>query len=265
MLVNQEFSNFGSSDPIAARTTLQTRELIGSFPISEQVRQNLVGIALDVQVRLIACREIAIALATSVDSAIARVGMTAPSGPFVAIPGVPDLRANVEMFLYQAKLTIRDIGKLYQPLVGHHFDQNFKQFADWASREWGVDDPLVQMLESDRAWVGRVISFRDAIEHPTHKRGPLTITNFTVSGPADKLVPNPPSWSQGAEPARAIVPDMQTMVDNLLTFYEELLAGLLMKLEGPSWLQIVAIPEADRDPAMPIRLRAVPYSLPPEA
>ena len=57
---------------------------------------------------------------------------------------------------------------------------------------------------------------------------------------------------------------MQTVVDNLLRFYEELLAGLLMKLDGTSWLEIVAIPKSERDTVMPMRLRAVPRFLPPE-
>ena len=176
--VNQEFSGHGASEPIVARTTLQTRDLIGAFPLSEEDRNRLVEVALSVQARLLACKEIADALGKAVSDAIGRVGddgvVSEQSGRLVTIPGVPDLQPKAEMFLYQAKLAIRDIGQLYKPLVGQHFDQNFKTFADWALSTWGSDDALVQMLERDRPWIGRIISLRDAVEHPTHRRGPFT-------------------------------------------------------------------------------------------
>jgi len=269
LLINQEFSNFGASDEIVARTSLQTRDLIGSFPLAEEVRNTLVDVALTVQKRLVACQEIALAFEASVDGAIARLGSADIIGEqdesLVTIPGVPDLEAKVEMFLYQAKLAIRDIGQLYEPLVGQHFGQNFKEFADWAAVTWGEGDLLVQMLQSDRPWIGRVISFRDAIEHPKHRRGPLAIRNFTVAKSANGFSLIAPSWGQGGGPLTTIGPEMRTVVNNLLTFYEELLAGLLMKLEGTTWLEIIAIPEAERDPAMPVRFRVVPRWAPPEA
>ncbi len=266
--VNQEFSGHGASEPIVARTTLQTRDLIGAFPLSEEDRNRLVEVALSVQARLLACKEIADALGKAVSDAIGRVGddgvVSEQSGRLVTIPGVPDLQPKAEMFLYQAKLAIRDIGQLYKPLVGQHFDQNFKTFADWALSTWGSDDALVQMLERDRPWIGRIISLRDAVEHPTHRRGSLHIVNFTLSTSGSSPAVVAPSWYQGTEAPVAIVPEMQTVVDNLLRFYEELLAGLLMKLDGTSWLEIVAIPKSERDTVMPMRLRAVPRFLPPE-
>jgi hypothetical protein len=266
--VNQEFSRHGSASPIVARTTLQTRDLIGAFPLPEQVRQSLVETAFSVQARLLACHETVESLDREVREALRRIGTNGiPSeqgGRFVTIPGVPDLQAKVEVFLYQAKLAIRDIGQLYKPLVGQHFDQNFKAFADWARDAWGADDQLVQMLEGDRAWIGRTISVRDAVEHPTHRRGPLLIVNFSLASVDGRPALIQPSWSQGEESPVPILPEMTRVADHLLHFYEELLAGLLMKLEGASWLQIVEIREAERDPSMPIRLRAVPRILPPE-
>lgn len=265
--VNQEFSGHGTSEPIVARTTLQTRDLIGAFPLSEEDRNRLVEVAFSVQARLLACKEIADELGKAVADAIGRVGndgmVSEQNGRLVTIPGVPDLQPRAETFLYQAKLAIRDIGQLYKPLVGQHFDQNFKAFADWALTTWGGDDPLVQMLEGDRPWIGRIISLRDAVEHPTHRRGALHIVNFTLST-SGSLAVVAPAWYQGTEAPVAIVPEMQMVVDSLLHFYEELLAGLLMKLDGASWLEIVAVPESERDTVIPMRLRAVPRFLPPE-
>lgn len=265
--VNQEFSRHGSANPIVARTTLQTRDLLGAFPLSESVRQSLVEIAFSVQTRLLACHEIVESLDVEVREAVRRIGvdgiLSEQDGRFVTIAGVPNLQAQAEMFLYQAKLAIRDIGQLYKPLVGEHFDQNFKAFADWAREAWGADDQLVQMLEGDRPWIGRTISLRDAVEHPTHRRGPLRIVNFSLASGDGRPTLIQPSWAQGEEEPVPILPEMALVANHLLHFYEELLAGLLIRLEGASWLQIVEIPEAERDPSMPIRLLAVPRVLPP--
>jgi len=269
VFVAQEVSKNGSSDPITARTTIQTSELIGAFPLSPATRQALVDISFAVRGRLVACRDVAQALDVAATEAIGEIGGTGIATDkgerVITIPGIRDLRAQVETFLYQGKLAIRDIGQLYKPLVGQHFNQNFKEFADWAVATWGSDDALCQMLQTDRPWIGRLISLRDAAEHPTHRRGPLHLANFTVSNIDGVRALTPPSWAQGDEARVPILPEMFTMINNLLTFYEELLAGLLLKLDGTSWLQIIEIPDAERDPVTPIRLRVVPAIALPEA
>jgi hypothetical protein len=92
--VNQEFSRHGSAGPIVARTTRQTRDLIGAFPLPEQVRQNLVETAFSVQARLLACHETVESLDREVREALRRIGtngmLSEQGGRFVTIPGVPD-------------------------------------------------------------------------------------------------------------------------------------------------------------------------------
>ena len=249
-----------------ARTTLQTADLIGAFPLTESKRAELVEIAFAVQTRLLACRDVLDELNSAIADAIESVGPSGvkaeSDGRLVTIPGVPDLQARVESFLYQAKLAVRDIGKLYNPLLGQHFKENFKAFADWALTKWGASDPLVVMLESDRGWIGRVIGMRDSVEHPTHRRGPLRVRNFTLGRRNDETILVPPTWGHESERPVLIAPEMEAIVSNLLHLYEDLLSGLLLKLEGADWLQVVEIPEEQRDPVSPMRLRAVPRIMP---
>jgi hypothetical protein len=256
-----QVSNYGTSTPAVARTVLQTRDLIQAFPLSEEKRLAILDVSLAVQRRLLACQEIADGITREVDEGKARAqaGLrTQAQGRVVEIPSVLDLQPRAESFLYQAKLALRDIAGLFKLLVGQHFDENYKQFIEWAEREWGADDHIVKMLQQDRQlWLTRVLDMRNGVEHPTHRAGPLVIRNFTL----DQTDPVPalaePTWGQGEHPFASIVSNMEVICHNLLTLYEDLLSGLLLKLENRGPIDIAEIPEAERDPTMPKRLRVV--------
>ena len=62
-----------------------------------------------------------------------------------------------------------------------------------------------------------------------------------------------------------LVEDMGTIIDNILTLYEDVLTDGILRIAANSPFTIVEIPEADRDPEMPIRLVPALKTIPPSA
>jgi hypothetical protein len=253
-------SKYGTATPAVARAVIQTQQLMQAFPITNEQREAILGIAFAFQRHLLACEEIGRSVIEEIEVGKERVRKGLPTqsgGRFVELPSVLDLETRAESFLYQAKLGLRDIAGLIKPFVGRHFDENFKKFLDWAKTEWGSDDEIVAMLETDRPWIAQVIDMRNGVEHPTHKAGPLKIENFRlVQGPNGQTVAEP-TWRQGRREPTSIANDIGTICHNLLTLFEELLVAFLLKLASKLPFGIAEIPEDSRDPAVPIRFRVV--------
>jgi hypothetical protein len=252
----------GSQDPIVARTVLQTRELLNAFAFDSATREAIISVAFGVMRRLTTCADIAEPLIREVHAASggATNGLLVQSDErVVEIPGVLDLQGKAELFLYSAKLCLTDIAGLFKPLLGQDFDQNFKKAEEWARKELTADAPLRELLSAERPWITRVVEFRNGVEHPKHRAGPLKIRNFQLDG--NRLVP--PLWWQGNSAPAEIDKDMEDVLLSLLTLFEDLLAVLLAY---HAWtvlpIVIAEIPEEQRDPNMPMRLRVVLTQLP---
>jgi hypothetical protein len=96
---------------------------------------------------------------------------------------------------------------------------------------------------------------RNAIEHPNSPHAPLTIRNFILRSAGVPWVVDDPSWFMKGEQPSPLLQDMQLIASNILTFFEDILIdGLRRHSRFP--LTIFEIPETERDPACPIRLRA---------
>ena len=264
--VLQKISDRGSSDPIVARTALQTFELAQPF-VAEAVRQELGTIAMDVQRRLSECATIRDELQREIDEALdaaRKSGLNVQaSGRTVEIPSIIRLEERAERFLYSAKLCLRETARLFKPLFGQHFDENYKSFTEWAIEEFGAADPLSALLLGDRPWIAHVIEMRNGIEHPTHRAGPLHIRNFHLDQEAVPPQLRPPEWWQGTSPPSSIYADMGTVTDNLLTFYEELLVVSLLKVNRSPIITIAEIPESSRREEAPLRFKVTLTHLPP--
>jgi hypothetical protein len=126
-----------------------------------------------------------------------------------------------------------------------------KGLVKWARREFGSNDPLTNMLKSERPWCEEWIRLRNAIDHPGQKDGIVLIHN--VRAHPDGLIP--PSWSRdGAEPTDLFT-HMQGAMDNMLTLAEEVVALSAKKKSDFPILDIFEIPEDQRDPNAPRRFK----------
>ncbi|MGH7924513.1 MAG: hypothetical protein ACREQH_07985, partial [Candidatus Binatus sp.] len=106
-------------------------------------------------------------------------------------------------------------------------------------------------LVSEQDWVGELIRKRNAAEHPGERSGTLKIENFKVTKEGYLI---PPTWRRDESPATDVFQDLETYLDNLLTLAEEVLVWCIFH-RTESDIQVFEIPEKDRNPTCPIRLR----------
>lgn len=255
--VFQPYLSRGSATPCVARTIPQTSALVAAFPLSEQKRQAAIRISHEVMLRLITCLDQAEPIQAQVRSAqeaLRDAGVKFnPAGTAAQLPAVLDLRQRVESFLYAAKGALRDIGGLFEPLFGKVFDHRFHKIREWLEATYGPGDHLLAVLASDSAWIERVIAMRNAVDHPGTP-STLHVDNFRLLAATPPQVAEP-MWRLDDGPSTPIAGDMMIVTDNLLTLFEDVLTDGLLRLQPNGPFVIYEVPEAERDPAMPIRLR----------
>jgi hypothetical protein len=264
--VFQPMLSRGTSTPCVARTTVQTQHLLNMVPFDQPTKDALFEAGFRVMKRLIVLEDIRERLGKQIEAtkaSIAEKGIPLQAGGQAAdVPAVVDLEQDAERFLYETKLALRDIAGLFKPLHGQDFNHKFQKVRAWAEAAFGADDALVKTLHADASWIERVISMRNAVEHPTDPHAPLTIRNFTLRSGSAPWQVDDPSWFMKGEQPTFILQDMEWIAGNLLTFFEDILEdGLHRHSHFP--LTITEIPEAERDPVCPVRLRATIEIKPP--
>ncbi|HWX16874.1 MAG TPA: hypothetical protein VNY07_09835 [Chthoniobacterales bacterium] len=123
----QQISDEGTENPIIARLSVQTIELLEVFNISlsKQERQQIFSVMFaDIQPKLLACSKIANELDGQIkghQKVVDEKGVQMVGGGAFRLPGIPELRPRAETFLYHAKSVLRDLTKLFAIL----FDKSF--------------------------------------------------------------------------------------------------------------------------------------------
>lgn len=256
----QKLSNYGTSSPAVARTSVQGCEILGFFKIIEAQKEEAKIVLHELQRQLVRCVEIRDRIAETVDSAhkeIKNKGFNFQSnGRAVTLPSVIDLQSKAESFLQSAKLAIRETAHLVKPFYGEKLDHKFQKFAAWAEGQFGPNDTFTQVVKGWEPWVKRVVSMRNAVDHPDDKAsGRLIAKNFRFFGTNDAPVLIDPTWCLSDEPESLILADMDGIIAGIIELGEEILAGLFYKLKHNFPLKIYEIPVEERDPSCPIRLR----------
>lgn len=106
----QQLSDIGTSNPIVARLSFQTSELVKMFPLTDKQKEDIFGLlGMDVSERLVSCYKIY----SKLQDELIKVNQTNKDDYFkgnaVYTPAVMDLRNLCDNFLYEAKSTLRDL------------------------------------------------------------------------------------------------------------------------------------------------------------
>jgi hypothetical protein len=179
-------------------------------------------------------------------------------GRVYTLPSILDLQHHAETFLYNAKSALRDLTDIFSILFSKSFkkEARFDKVFAWAEKTFGPEDPLTIMLGGDaNTWIKRIVTMRNAVEHPGGHSGILRIENFTSIEEGTKILVLEPMWYLNTEEKVPIVHAMDVLVSNLLTFCEETLIFCLEKFKTQVITVIAEIPEKERDPTCPIRFR----------
>lgn len=259
----QQLSDYGTSSPIVARLSIQTKDLIPFFEISDCKRAEIFSVFFaNIQPKLMACDRIKESLTKEVlthQKSIDDCGLKIQAhGNSYTLPAILDLEHRVEAFLYNAKSVLRDLTQVFLIL----FDKNFKRKArfdevlKWGKDTFGNEDEYVEMLEKDQKWIKRIVDMRNAVEHPGDHAGSLLIDNFTSIEQEQEILFIEPRWQFNDREKIPIIQEMNVIVSDLLTFCEETLIINIERFKKPFPIKIVEIPEAERDPACPVRFKA---------
>lgn len=255
----------GSSDPIVARTILQTAKLAEIFfnnGSEEYVR--LSDISWEIMNSLVSLRMVRERLDRQISEIVSTVendiekytkGKSPPPLPIVKYYDI-----EFRSFVNEVRRALSTISDLFSVLTPKDFSSgHFHKAQEWAAQERGKDSLLAQMLASDQRWIKTWIDVRIAIEHPTRENYIETL-NFSLE--ADRTI-RLPTWrfiNPNYDMARPqnLLDVFEFCINNVLKFFEDLLI-VLSDGHLPKKHKIVAeeIPEENRDANAPMRYRFI--------
>lgn len=257
----KKVSDHGTNNPIVARLSIQTSELINSSTLDKEVRDSLFSLYnFEIQPRLLECEQIYNELKNEIliiTDGLNNKGLkTQSSGRVVEVPSIMRLNQRTEQFLYSAKSALRDLSKIFNLFYDTDFNEaRYDKVLTWTNRELGKESKLSKMIKNDHdLWIEKIVKMRNAIEHPGGYSGTLNIHNFEIL--ADNSV-RVPSWHRNDEDRVSISDDMGVFIFNFLEFAEELLIFCLIETSIPEILGIAEIPVDQRNPECPIRFKII--------
>jgi hypothetical protein len=267
----KKFASHGVNNPIVARLSLQTLQILEKCNATKEVKDKVGGLYLNsLMKKLLRCWEIEDSFKKSfAEAAITYKPPATPNAP-IEIPQIDRLEADCHNFLYETKNYIRDVLCVVNTLYGTSFSEasefsktrkGGKSLIEFATETFGPDDAKTKMLAEAVPWVEEAIAMRNAVEHPDGYSGRLVIENFRRD--RDQKL-SEPVWHRlkdgknKTEPS-SISDDFDTFIHNLLTLGEDVLISWANdNLKLPGMMEIAIIPEERRDPKNPAKYTVGP-------
>ena len=254
----------GASDPIVARTIIQTAQLTEMFfQRGSEKHVAISDISWEVMNSLVSLRFIKQRLEKQVQEHMATIendmeSYTRQEKPLI-LPILEYYDIEFRSFANEVRRLLSTISELFLPLTGEtNFAKgHFHKAQKWAEETRGADSLLAQMLAGDLKWIQTWIDIRIAIEHPKADKYIETI-DFTLE-PSGTI--RLPTWrfvhpDYNMDKPQNLLVVMDTCIDNLLKFFEDLLIALT---DGhlPSNIKVYfsTIPEEERNPELPLRYK----------
>ncbi len=181
----------GASDPLVARTVIQTARMAEIFFAKNSVQYKaLSDISWEVMNSLQSLRFIKRRLEDQINRIVALVendmaAYTTGKSP-KPLPIVEYYDIEFRSFANEVRRTLSAISELFLPLLGQDFSNgHFHKAQEWAAQARGEDSLLSRMLKGDQRWVKTWIDIRIAIEHPQKDKFVETNLKFFFGGKQD--------------------------------------------------------------------------------
>jgi len=251
--------NYGSSHPVVARILLQTHDLLRWADLSDEERNLVVAVYDRLKDRLLKCHEAFNRLCKALNKTIEECEFQ-KDGSSKFAPYVMGLDGEVETILYEAKNYLRDLLRILKIYFNYEcneaaylYDPKSKgtsPLVEWATERFGKDDPFTKMLATEQEWIEYFIRRRNAVEHPAGHSGTLHIHNFLQCKDGRYVLP---TWNLDDNEPKGIYPDIEVILENLLTLAEEFLVLCNVHRTKFKIIQYIEIPEDMRKPECPKR------------
>jgi hypothetical protein len=254
-------SDVGTAHPAVARLMLQTSDLLGATSYTKEQRDELATLYYkELYPVLIECWKAKDALEADILKSVESSGQDKKDSRVFHLHAVDQLEQRAEHFLYQAKNYLRNTLRVWNWFYGSDFDEasayilngseTKSKLETWAEGKFGADDARTKLIRSEQEWAVPLIRMRNALEHPGRKSGTVYIENIKAVG--DQLVW--PTWRRNDEPPAHMIATMDNMLHGMLEMGEDILVVNIRPTLSPMF-DIYAIPENERDPKQPARLR----------
>ena len=232
---HQKLYDVGCGNPFVARSIIQAKRILDGVVLRNELEKKLVLDAVwEACQLLLQCERShfriyggVMALLPEVDQVIEKSKST---HAISSLPQVADLEEQVAAFLGSAKRFLEKAHSLLCLFYGcPNKESNFRAYREWMKANRNDKQKVTDLLNGDQEWTRFIAEARNALPvNHSRENYVLEIRNFALepgnrfSAPAwkydlsDRNGPTQVQWSD-------IVTDMQTHLENLLTFYEELL------------------------------------------
>jgi hypothetical protein len=260
----QKISNHGVGNPIVARLTIQSNDLLQWLNVDQAKRDAIFLHYMELMRRLLACFDIQSRLINAKTETVEHSEKVWKEGNHTT-PHVVSLQDEVENFLFASKIYLREVVHLLNLLFDAELPCDSSIFWDpkgkkskvamWAEDIFGSDHETTKMLSSEADWISELARKRNAVEHPGGKSGTLRVKNFERL-PGGGI--RPPVWARDYNEegeATDIYKDISVLMDNMLTVAEDVLVDAIRVNPRFPMVLIAMIPEQDRDKSCPVRLR----------
>jgi len=253
-IITKTVGNYGTSNPIVARTTLQAEKLLGASSIafdqenSNQFRE-IVASYRDRLLTMDESREYLLAEIIRCDKEF-----NYSSGP-IQLPQVTNLRTKVEEFLLNSKKTLAEISKLFTLFFNYQkIGPDYDSHLVWAKNHFSGNSIITKVLEANTTgdrWINFICDLRNRIEHPKENYW-MKIHNIDFDPQTKKMIS--PRWSTENSSEFDLLHDIGAIINNTLLLSEDLVAGCINEtLTAPAIFGIGSIPKNQIDPNLPFR------------
>lgn len=257
----------GTSNPIAARLSLQILEILNHCNASKDIQENVRDLYMNSLLKkLMRCWEIKERFKKELADAVNKYKPPAGVDASVLVPQIARLEEECHDFLYGAKNFVRDVLQVVNHLYGTDFKEasefysakkkGSQSLVEFVEKTFGPDDGKTKFLKDAVPSIEDLIRMRNAVDHPGGFSGKLIIKNITLA--ADKTM-HEPRWHRERggkaiyEPS-SIRADMETCIYNLLFLGEGIFVSWASDhLKVPGLMCVACIPENERNPDRPIK------------
>lgn len=246
----------GTSNPIVARLGIGLREVIELAFLPPDQKEAVHSSCYETMRALVQAEKAATPLLEEIKQVLGDLDAngvkTQSGGRVIDTPGVMHLD-NVRTFMKYGKQGLmhvaRAIGRLLDiKLDSPRFDRMIQEYES----RFGADHHLTKLLREDHDdWLKSFIDLRNEEEHPSSDQ-PF-VSGFSItSSPDGSFQIRPPILING----KFVLPYLEVISHNLLTFSEELIARTAETF-FPPLVALSDIPEELRAKKCPVRYRAV--------
>jgi hypothetical protein len=253
----------GSRSPIIARTILQAEDF-SKFLSGQEPQRQMQDIAWEVMLSLLSIERLVTGIRASIDAKCAEIlpkysnyaeGSSPPPPPIVQ-----DLEIDFRSVVLLANHTLNSISELFTAVFEINIKRGaFDRIAKWATKTFGEDDPLAQMLRADEKWINIWGEIRNALEHPKEDYY-VRVNNFSLLANRQIQLPTWQLKHQHFDLFRpqALIDTVESLQNNILGLFENLLVSLTERAADLSRFCLIDKDEQDRDPNRPKRYELIP-------